>query len=130
MLFGVMGEDHWYRGNWEIRGEFFGGGQYSPTANWVIGLTPHLRYNFATGTRWIPFVNGGVDVLATGIGHPDLSGTFEFNDQVNIGTHYFMRDNVALSFETGYMHVSDAGISKPNQGLNCIKAMLGVSWFF
>ena len=30
MLGGVVGDDHWYRGNWEARGELFSGGQFSP----------------------------------------------------------------------------------------------------
>jgi len=42
----VAGEGHWYRGNWEIRGELFGGLQVSPSRDWLVGLTPHLRYNF------------------------------------------------------------------------------------
>ena len=130
MLGAVEGEGHWYRGNWEVRGELFGGVQFSPSGNWVVGLTPHLRYNFATGTRWIPFLDLGAGVSATGIGAPDLSGTFEFNLQANTGVRWFIRDNLALTFEAGYLHFSDAGISKPNQGINSIKGMIGVSWFF
>ena len=68
MLGGVQGEGHWYRGNFEGRLELFGGGEYSPSNEWVIGLTPHLRYNFATGSPWIPFLDGGAGVTATGIG--------------------------------------------------------------
>src|ERR1041385_961798 len=78
MLDHVLGEGHWYRGNPEYRLELFTGAQFSPESEWLVGLTPHLRYSFATGTRWIPFLDGGVGVTATGIGSPDLSGTFEF----------------------------------------------------
>jgi lipid A 3-O-deacylase len=130
MLSNVLGENHWYRGNWEIRGELFVGEQFSPSNDWLVGLTPHLRYNLATGTRWIPFVDGGLGVGATEIGSPDLSGTFEFNIQGNIGVHWFVRDDLALTFEAGYLHVSDAGIHDPNQGLNCATGKLGVTWFF
>jgi lipid A 3-O-deacylase len=130
MIGQVKGEGHWYRGNWEIRAELFGGVQYSPTTDWLVGLTPHLRYNFDTGTRWIPFIDGGVGPTATGIRRPDLSGTFEFNDQGNVGVHWFIRDDVALTVEVGYMHLSNAGIDHPNNGVNCVKGMVGVSWFF
>ncbi len=126
----VMGGDHWYRGNWELRGELFGGGQFSPSADWLVGLTPHLRYNLATGTRWIPFFDGGAGVTATGIGPPDLSGTFEFNIQANGGVHWFVRDNVALTCEAGFLHMSCAGIHYPNQGLNCVTGKIGITWFF
>ena len=126
----VVGEGHWYRGNWEVRGELFGGGQFSPTSDTLVGLTPHLRYNFATGTRWIPFADIGAGLSATSIGPPDLSGTFEFNLQANTGVHWFVRDKVALTFEVGYLHVSCADIHDPNLGLNCVKGMAGITWFF
>lgn len=130
MLGPVLGEGHWYRGNFEFRAELFGGGQYSPSKEWLVGLTPHLRYNFATGTRWIPFVDGGAGVTATGIGPPDLSGTFEFNLQPGIGCHWFLRDNLALTSEFKYFHYSCAGISNPNSGMNNVTGMIGLTWFF
>ncbi|MFZ0829498.1 MAG: acyloxyacyl hydrolase [Verrucomicrobiia bacterium] len=130
MLGQVVGDDHWYRGNWELRGEFFGGSQFSPSSYWLVGLTPHLRFNLATGTRWVPFVDGGAGVTATGIGPPDLSGIFEFNLQVNTGVNWFVRNNLALTIEAGYMHISCAGIHDPNQGLNCAKGMVGLTCFF
>jgi hypothetical protein len=126
----VRGDDHWYSGNWEFRGELFGGPQYSPNANYVMGLTPHLRYDFITGTRWVPFVDAGAGVSATGIGAPDLSGTFEFNLQGTVGAHYFIRNNLALTAEARYLHLSCAGMNSPNLGLNAVTGMIGLSWFF
>jgi len=133
MLGPVVGEGHWYRGNFEWRVEVFGGFQYHPDVNtdgWLIGLTPHLRYNFATGTRWIPFIDAGAGVTATGIAHPDLGGTFEFNLQPGVGMHWFVRDNLALTGEVKYMHLSCAGIDKPNLGVNDIIGLIGLTWFF
>jgi len=130
MLGPVKGADHWYRGNWEVRGEVFGGGQFSPEPDWLVGLTPHLRYNFATGTRWVPFFDTGAGVSATSIGAPDLSRTFQFNLQAGTGVRWFLRNNVALSLEVRYLHVSCAGMNTPNQGLNNVNGMVGVTWFF
>jgi hypothetical protein len=130
MLGSVKGEGHWYRGNWEFRGELFSGAQISPQDEWLVGLTPHLRYNFATGTRWMPFVDAGAGVSATSIGAPDLSYYFEFNLQAATGVRWFLRDNVALSIEARYLHMSCAGISSPNLGLNNVNGMVGISWFF
>jgi len=87
MLSHTLGEGHWYRGNLELRLELFSGGQFYPDTQWFVGLTPHLRYDFATGTRWMPFFDIGAGVTATGIGRPDLSGTFEFNLQPALGVH-------------------------------------------
>ncbi len=133
MLGGVKGADHWYRGNFEGRLELLGGMQFHPdvdTDGWLVGLTPHLRYNFATGTRLIPFLDGGAGVTATGIGPPDLNGTFEFNLQGSAGVHWFLADNLALTTDVRYIHFSCAGIHKPNLGMNNVAFMFGVTWFF
>jgi lipid A 3-O-deacylase len=124
------GEGYWYRGNWEIRGELFSGGQFSPTAEALVGVAPHLRYNFATSTRWVPYVDVGGGLAATSIGPPDLSHTFEFNLQAATGVRWFIRDNVALNIEARYLHISCAGIDRPNLGLNNVNGMVGISWFF
>jgi lipid A 3-O-deacylase len=130
MLGPVQGEGHWYRGNWEFRGELFSGAQFSPRSDWVVGLTPHLRYNFATGTRWVPYLDAGAGVTATSIGPPDLSHTFEFNLQAATGVRWFLKENFALSAEVRYLHFSCASIDSPNLGLNNIGGMVGFSWFF
>jgi len=130
MLGRVKGKGHWYGGNFEGRLELFGGEEYSHSEGWIIGLTPHLRYNFATGTRWIPFVDLGAGVTATGIGPRDLSGTFQFNSQASAGLRWFVRDDLALTGEVRLMHVSNAGIREPNAGANNIPVMIGVTWFY
>jgi lipid A 3-O-deacylase len=116
--------------NLEFRLELFTGARFSPSGEWFVGLTPHLRYNFATGTRCIPLVDGGAGVAATSIGPLDLSGTFEFNLQAGTGIQWFLKDNVALTQEARYVHWSCAGICNPNLGLNRVTGMIGVSFFF
>jgi hypothetical protein len=130
MVSDVVGEDRWYRGNWEILGELLVGGQFNPKGAYLVGLTPVLRYNFATGTRWVPFVDAGGGVTATDIGHPDLSTTFQFNSQVGFGVRRLLTRNSALTVQYRFIHVSDAGISQPNAGVNASLIYAGVSWFF
>jgi lipid A 3-O-deacylase len=130
-IFGdVVGEDRWYRGNWELLLEGFAGAQFHPKWKYAAGLCPIIRYNFATGTRWIPFINGGAGPSVTDIGSPDLSTTFEFNLQLGAGLHYFLCDNGAITFEARYLHFSDAGLGSPNEGVNTMSYLLGFSWFF
>lgn len=126
----VKGEGRFYRGNWEWRTELFGGGQIHPKEEYLVGLSPHVRYNFATGTRIVPFVDVGAGVTATDIGGPDLSGAFQFNLQAGAGVNWFLRDNMALSLEYRYLHLSNARISTPNLGVNTSLFLAGISWFF
>ncbi len=126
----VRGQDHWYRGNWEIRAELFGGSEFFPGQYCLAGLTPHLRYDFATGTRWIPLIDAGAGLTATGIGRPDLSNDFEFNLQAGTGLHWLVRDNWAVTLEARYFHISDAGMTYPNNGVNGVMGMIGITRFF
>lgn len=130
VLSDVRGESHWYRGNWEFLGQAFGGGQYEPKAAYLTGLTAMLRYSFATGTRWTPFIEGGAGPTITDISGPDLSTTYEFNLQGNMGMNYFWNKNYAVTAQAGYFHISNAGLKQPNQGVNAIAFLLGTSWVF
>ena len=126
----VKGEGHWWRGNCEWRAELFGGAQFEPTDDFLVGLSPHLRYNFATGSRLVPFADLGAGVTTTSIGPPDLGGRFQFNLQAGVGLNYFLKDNVALSLESRFLHLSSARISTPNLGVNNCQFLAGVNWFF
>lgn len=130
MLSDVRAEDHWYRGNWELMGDLFGGFQYHPDHAYVFGGAPLLRYNFATGTRWVPFINAGAGVTGTDIRDGDLSTKFEFNLQFGGGVRYFLKDNLSVDLQYRFIHLSNAGMDVPNLGVNSSTLMLGGSWFF
>ncbi len=126
----VMASDKWYRGNLELLLELFGGEQFKPNDRYFIGLTPLIRYNFATGTRLVPFVDAGAGVSSTNIDGPDLTGNFQFNIQVGAGIHYFLSDRTALTVQYRWLHFSNAQTRLPNNGANTQMFHVGVSWFF
>jgi lipid A 3-O-deacylase len=126
----LAGEDHWYAGNLEVLIEGLGGFQYNPNHAYVVASSAVVRYNFMTGTRWVPFLEGGGGIAATDIGHPDLSTTFQFNLTVGAGVHYFWRENSSIFTQYRYFHISNAGIKDPNFGVNSSLFYVGMSWFF
>jgi hypothetical protein len=130
MLGPPVGRDHWYGGNWEFVQELFGGWQYLPTGRYLTGATSLLRYDFSTGTRWVPFLDAGIGGSATDIGHPDLGTTGEFNGQIGPGIHYVWSRRTVLTLQYRYMHTSDGGLGSPNQGINENIVYVGMSWFF
>ena len=127
---GVMAPRKWYGGNLELLLELFGGGQFEPNSRYFVGLTPMFRYNFATGSRWVPFINAGGGVSCTNIDGPDLSGNFQFNLQGGAGTHYFLTERTALTVEYRWLHFSNAGLRQPNHGTNTQMFHIGMNWFF
>ncbi len=130
MLGGAIGTDEWYRGNLEFRAELFGGTQWNVDTRWILGLTPHLRYSFATGTRLIPFVDIGAGVTATDIREPDLGGPFQFNLQGGIGIGWLVKDNLTVNLEARYLHLSSLRIYDPNLGVNTVIGLVALNWFF
>jgi lipid A 3-O-deacylase len=130
MFTSVQAPDKWYCGNWEIIGEVFAGGQFRPSAAYLVGAAPILRYNFTRSHRLVPFIDLGGGVIATDIRDGDLSTTFEFNLQGGAGLHYFFRGNFALTAQYRFIHLSNAGIEFPNLGVNSSTLLLGISWFF
>jgi opacity protein-like surface antigen len=130
MIGNVKGEGKWYRGNWEHVMELFGGAEVNVKNRGIVGLTTHVRYNFATGTRFIPYADIGFGVTLTEIREPDLGDAFQFNEQGNIGANYFVQDNMSINFFIQWLHISSGGLSEPNKSVNPVGCYLGVNWFF
>lgn len=126
----TLGKDHWYRGNFEVLVQVFGAYQYHPSHAYAVGGAPLLRYNFCVGHRFVPYFDVGAGGTATDIRDGDLSTTFEFNLQSGIGVHYFIRDDLAITAQFRFMHLSNAYMNTPNQGVNTANLTLGLSWFF
>jgi hypothetical protein len=123
-------KDTWYRGNWELMGEFVGAWQVNPNDSYFIGILPMLRYNFTVWGRAVPFLNIGAGIAYTDIGEPDLSTHFQFNSQVGCGIHYFITADFAMTWQYRLLHISNAGIEEPNDGVNTHLFLLGLNWFY
>jgi len=80
------------------------------TSNWMVGASAGLtginsdkdwrlgvfaEYNFLTGTKWVPFVRGGV-----GYANPD-QGSSSGTVGLDGGVKYFMRSNLAIYASMG-----------------------------
>jgi opacity protein-like surface antigen len=126
----VLFEESWFRGNWELLAEIYGGMQVSPNHHYLFGLALLPRYNFATGTPWVPFIDFGAGIALTDIEEPDLSTKFQFILQGGGGIQYFFYDDVSLITNYRFFHLSNANISKPNNSVNTHMLFVGISWFF
>ena len=122
--------EHPFFSHIEWGGELWGGGQFNPESAYLVGFTPILRYHFLPKGRFAPFVDGGAGVGATDIMHPDLSTTFEFNLQAGAGFHWCLRKDLALTFQARYLHISNAGLDTPNNGVNTFLFGAGLTRFF
>jgi hypothetical protein len=103
----------------------------SPSTTFGEGASVLLRYNFVTGTRWVPFFDLGVGILHWNLRLPDFLGAqFNFTVQGGPGLHYFATDHLAITGQVRLHHISNGGIETPNIGVNSSLYLLGVSYFF
>ncbi len=88
------------------------------------GVNPlNLKWNFVTRGSWTPFVELGGGTLFTNDNVPPGTSKVNFTSGGAIGfTH---RGSSALSFDLRYMHISNAGLTVPNPGVNTIQLRFG-----
>ncbi len=97
----------------------------------VGSLAVLLKYNLRTGSRVIPFVEGGGGVSFASHRVPQQPGgtSFNFVLDVGVGLHYLLGDRTALTAEWRYHHFSNGGIEPPNPSLNSSLFLIGFSVF-
>ena len=93
------------------------------------GLNPvGFKWIFATRGRVAPFIelNGGV--LFTTHDVPTGTSTINFTPGAAFGMYFF--GERAWSVDVRYLHISNAGLTVPNPGVNTLEVRLGFGKFF
>jgi lipid A 3-O-deacylase len=96
------------------------------------GFNLLLHYDVATGTRLVPFLEGGAGILLSTPQSTDRrsqfrASQFNFTLQVAPGLRYLLTPHAAVSLEYRLHHISDANTTKNNPGLNSDFVLLGFS---
>jgi hypothetical protein len=95
-----------------------------------LGVNPlffSFRYDY--GQRLVPFVEGGEGVLYTDLRGEHLGTRFQFSSQAGFGLHWFIDGTTALTVSYRIRHISNAGISSVNTGLNTDFFTFGLTYF-
>jgi hypothetical protein len=59
-----------------------------------------------------------------------LGNSFNFAPQGAAGARVPLSEDLALDAEFLYQHISNAGLSERNTGINAMGARIGIAWFF
>ncbi len=88
-----------------------------------------LKWNFQRHGRLSPYLELTGGVLFTNHDVPNGTNTVNFMDQAALGMHILgAKHNVSM--ELRYVHISNAGLAKPNPGINTVQVRLGLGKFF
>ncbi len=93
------------------------------------GLNPlNLKWNFSSFQRVVPYFELSGGVLFTNHETPAGTSNVNFTPGAALGAH-FLRGNWNWSAEVRYLHISNAGLSTPNPGINTIQIRVGLGRF-
>jgi hypothetical protein len=87
-----------------------------------------LKWIFATRGDVQPYMELGGGVLFTSHEVPAGTSTVNFTPSAAFGVHFL--GSRAWSVEVRYLHISNAGLSTPNPGINTVQVRLGIGKFF
>jgi lipid A 3-O-deacylase len=94
------------------------------------GVNPlNLKWNFATRGSVAPYLELSGGTLFTTNEVPFGTSTVNFTTCAALGTH-ILGDAHNWSVELRYMHISNAGLTVPNPGINTVQVRLGIGKFF
>jgi hypothetical protein len=94
------------------------------------GINPlNLKWNFATRGSVVPFVELSGGTLFTTHEVPSGTSTVNFTSAAAFGTH-ILGEKYNWSLELRYMHISNAGLSSPNPGINTLQVRVGIGRLF
>jgi hypothetical protein len=95
-----------------------------------VGFDPlGLKWNFERHGRFSPYLELGGGVLFTNHNVPTHVNNVNFTPSAALGTH-ILGAKYNWSLELRYLHISDAGLTNPNPGINTVQVRLGVGKFF
>jgi len=89
----------------------------------------NLKWNFTSSPRIVPFAELGGGVLFTNHAVPANSSHVNFLTHATLGFQFFNNDRRALTANVLFQHISNAGLTVPNPGINTVQFQMAVNWF-
>lgn len=133
----VLTGDHgggFVRGNFEWSGDLmplYYVWQPAPAKNaYGAAFNPlNLKWNFTHATRTVPYLELGGGVLFSSHAVPLNTSHVNFLTHATLGFQFFNNERRAFTAGIRYEHISNAGLTTPNPGVNTVQFQVGVNWF-
>jgi lipid A 3-O-deacylase len=89
----------------------------------------NLKWNFTRALRIVPFLELGGGVLFTNHAVPAGTSHLNFLPHGTFGLQLFNDQRRALTASVRFEHISNAGLTVPNPGVNSVQFSIGMNWF-
>ncbi len=133
----VLTDDHggsFLRGNFEWSADLipvYYLWQPAPAQNaYAAAFNPlNLKWNFTSSARTVPYLELGGGVLFSNHAVPVNTSHVNFVTHATLGFQFFNNDRRAFTAGIRYEHISNAGLTVPNPGINTVQFQVGLNWF-
>jgi hypothetical protein len=99
---------------------------FEPEHTEGYGITPRIRFDYH-GWAVIPYVEMGLGLFYTDLDVPELGQKFNFSPQGEIGLDFPIGSCTFLDLGYRYHHISNAGLSERNGGVDLNMGVIGIS---
>ncbi len=89
----------------------------------------NLKWNFTRSAHTVPFLELGSGVLFSNHVVPNNTSRVNFITHGTLGFQFFNNQHRAFTASVRYEHISNAGLTVPNPGVNTVQLLVGVSWY-
>ena len=93
------------------------------------GYGVNLMARFRFGSVWQPMLHFGAGMLATNEEVPPGESQLNFTPQIGAALQRRLGHRVAMRIEYRYHHLSNAGLTERNPGINSHLALVGLAWY-
>ncbi len=118
---------HWAPDPLRFKVEFNAGATTTPKTRAMISAgTMALYYlDFLSTSRLLPYLEGGIGVIYTDFQVEGQGSRFNFNPQIGFGTEFKYDSGAPFFGAIRLHHISNAGLSRENRGVNSLVLMIG-----
>lgn len=89
----------------------------------------NLKWNFTNSAHVIPYLELGGGVLFSNHAVPLNTSHVNFVTHATLGFQFFNNNRRAFTAGVRYEHISNAGLTTPNPGINTVQFQVGMNWF-
>lgn len=118
----------WYKGFHSTLFEFPVSLILNPELSTMIGVNFLATYTFTANEQWQPYIFGGGGPVYIFADIPGMGAKLNGNYQFGTGLEYVLNNQNHLLFEFRYHHISNAGMAEPNEPLNSLKFLIGLTF--
>lgn len=118
-------------GSWEFALEGFYNKYIDDySGNYEIGIAPTIRWHYGFEEFISPYVEFCIGVLYTDLTIPETGTEVNYNVHLGAGLNFRLSREVYLSAGYRLRHISNAGMSERNAGVNYHQVVLGISYYY